>query len=230
MKESEFDQVADEYANLHASNIRLSGENPDFFARYKINDVCIQTAKVKISPHTVLDFGCGVGNSIPFFRELMPESRLVCADISQKSLDLAHSRFPNQARLHHIENESLETLTDRFDILFSACVFHHIPHQEHRHWLTQLRMVSKPGALLSIFEHNPWNPLTVRAVNTCPFDVNARLIKAHHLKRHILQSGWRQAEIQYRIFFPSFLSRLRPTERLLTWLPLGAQYVIYARA
>jgi ubiquinone/menaquinone biosynthesis C-methylase UbiE len=230
MKESEFDQFADEYRSLHLSNIKLSGENPEFFAQYKIIDVSNKVRAIGIKADTILDFGCGIGNSIPFFREEMPGSALVCADISRKSLDLAQQRFPNQAGLHQIQNNSLNLPGQRFDILFSACVFHHIPHAEHIHWLGELRSVAKPGALLSIFEHNPLNPLTVRAVNTCPFDANARLIHSLQLKKAILDAGWSEAEIEYRIFFPNQLSGLRPLEKLLTWLPLGAQYVVYARA
>ena len=110
-----------------------------------------------------------------------------------------------------------------FDVAFSACVFHHIPHEEHAHWLEELRRVVRPGGMVAIFEHNPLNPLTVRAVNTCPFDANARLIRARALKRSLRLAGWRRPALRYHVFFPRRLAALRPLEPLLTWLPLGAQ-------
>jgi len=230
MDPCEFDQFAEEYHRLHLQNIRASGESPEFFAAYKVRDVARHVAGLGIPVKAILDFGGGVGNSIPYFRQFMPWARLVCADVSQKSLDIAGQRFPRQAELHHIQGESFATLADRFDVIFSACVFHHIPHAEHLDWLTRLREIARPGALLALFEHNPWNPLTVQAVNTCPFDINARLISAPALRAAVRAAGWRAVKTEFRVFFPASLSRLRPLERWLTRLPLGAQHAVYARA
>lgn len=230
MNESEFDLFADEYRSLHALNIKASGELPEFFAEYKVRDVANRVGALKLASDAILDFGCGVGNSIPHFHRLMPNSILVCADVSRKSLDVTERRFSGDVHLHYIQGRSLDSISQRFDILFSACVFHHVPHEEHVYWLEELRSVAKPGAMLAVFEHNPWNPLTVRTVNTCVFDVNARLLSAPKLRQAVKSAGWRDVETEFRIFFPGKLARLRSLERSLTWLPFGAQYVVYARA
>ena len=39
LDEAEFDKFADEYRAIHAHNIRLSGEAPEFFAEYKVRDL-----------------------------------------------------------------------------------------------------------------------------------------------------------------------------------------------
>ena len=80
-----------------------------------------------------------------------------------------------------------------------------------------------------IFEHNPLNPLTVRAVNTCPFDENAKLVPARTLIRSISSAGWVRSEHCYHLFFPRALARLRPIERHLGWVPFGGQYSARAR-
>jgi hypothetical protein len=36
--------------------------------------------------------------------------------------------------------------------------------------------------------------------------------------------------MRYRVFFPRALAALRPMENALSWLPLGAQYYVYAHA
>ena len=77
MQESEFDKFADEYQNLHAVNLRASGEGLEFFARYKIEDVVAMLEHSREHLH-ILDFGAGVGTSIPHFRSLLPETRLTC--------------------------------------------------------------------------------------------------------------------------------------------------------
>ena len=72
----EFDLLADEYANEHRKNIRITGEAPDFFSEYKIRDLEDHTKCRFFVPSTILDFGCGIGNSIPFFRKYFPHSQL----------------------------------------------------------------------------------------------------------------------------------------------------------
>ena|GEM_PF-5345981 len=74
------------------------------------------------------------------------------------------------------------------------------------------------------------NPLTVRAVNTCEFDVNAKLITARNLKQACLDAGFSDVAVRFRIFFPHMLAKLRPLEKYLTHVPLGAQYSVYASA
>ena len=80
-----------------------------------------------------------------------------------------------------------------------------------------------------IFEHNPLNPLTIRAVNTCPFDENAVLIPARQLVHNMVVAGFGAPFRNYRIFFPGHLRAFRVLEPYLTWLPLGAQYYVAAR-
>ena len=54
---TEFDQFADRYSAIHADNIRLSGEEPAYFADYKIRQIrrILNRRAIK----TVLDFGLG---------------------------------------------------------------------------------------------------------------------------------------------------------------------------
>jgi hypothetical protein len=108
-------------------------------------------------------------------------------------------------------------------------VFHHIPHEEHVALLAEIRRVLVPGGRLFVFEHNPLNPLTRHAVNTCVFDEHAKLIVASTMRGRARDAGFATAGIRYRIFFPHALRRLRPLEAKLTWLPLGAQYCVAAR-
>jgi ubiquinone/menaquinone biosynthesis C-methylase UbiE len=230
VKESEFDRFADEYRSTLAANISASGESPEFFAEYKIADVARHVRNAGITPTSILDFGCGVGNSIPYFSEYFPESELIGADVSRNSLELASQRFGTAAQFIALNESTIGIVNGHFDVLFSACVFHHIPHEEHEHWLAELRRVARPNAMLIIFEHNPWNPLTVRSVNTCEFDVNARLITPFALQAAMKRAGWTQTRHEYRIFFPKRLASLRGLEKYMRWLPLGAQHAVIARA
>lgn len=236
MEQAEFDKFADEYRTLHASNIKLSGESPEFFAEYKIKDVVRELqldAKknnlVLPDQPAILDFGAGTGASIPYFRKYFIGARITCLDVSKKSLQIGDERFSTQAEFRHFDGKEIPFEDNTFDIAFAACVFHHIDHSEHLAHLSELHRILKHGGSLFIFEHNPYNPLTLHAVNTCPFDENAVLIRPSSMKRHFRTTGFPNPLIRYRIFFPAILRSLRTLELKMTWLLLGAQYYVWAK-
>ena len=228
MDAAEFDRFADEYEQMLAANIAITGEAPEFFARYKIRVFAGALKAMGLEPRRVLDLGAGIGNSLPYFREFLPGAGISCADVSARSLEMGEKRFPGLGRPLLIEGDRIPAEDGRFDAAFSACVFHHILHEQHGRWLEELRRVVRPGGLLAVFEHNPLNPLTVRAVNTCPFDENARLIRADRMKKAFAAAGWRRPTVRFHIFFPRALSKLRFLENALSGVPLGAQYSVTA--
>ena len=229
MDEAEFDKFADEYRNLHAANITLSGEDPEYFAEYKVIDIAKEFGREHSIARTALDFGAGVGYSVPFFARHMPDTRVTCLDVSRKSLDLGAARHGAAAEFRHFDGQRIPFADGTFDVALASCVFHHIPHAEHVALLAEIRRVLAPGGRLFIFEHNPLNPLTRHAVNTCAFDEHAELILAPTMQRRVRDAGFATARVRYRIFFPHALRGLRPLEARLTWLPLGAQYYVAAQ-
>jgi len=228
MDEAEFDRFADEYHHQHAANIRISGETPEFFARYKVDDVSAVLRKLGHRPARILDFGGGVGNSLGFMMDAFAGSEIVLLDPSAKSLDVARSRHPVGAKFRQFDGRTIPFPDKSFDLVFAACVFHHIPADRHVPLMREIDRVLTDGGSLFVFEHNPYNPLTARAVADCPFDVNAVLISAGEMRRRLSAAGLTPSRVVYRIFFPQFLRSLRATERYLGRLPLGAQYYAHA--
>jgi SAM-dependent methyltransferase len=229
MDEVEFDKFAEEYRSLHAASIRLSGEDPEYFAEYKIADIATELGRAGIVARRALDFGAGVGYSVPFFARHLPAARVTCLDVSRKSLDVGAAHHGAAAEFTHFDGRTIPFPDGTFDVALASCVFHHIPHAEHVALLAEIRRVLQPRGILFVFEHNPLNPLTRHAVNTCEFDEHAELVLAPTMRRRARAAGFAAADVRYRIFFPHALRRLRPAERKLTWLPLGAQYYVAAR-
>lgn len=232
MNEAEFDKFANEYYALHVAGIAVSGEGPEYFAEYKIQDIAREYEQhfdSVTSPVKILDFGSGIGGSVPYVQKYFPYAQLTCLDLSRKSLEIAEKRFLSQAEYVHFDGSHIPFPSEHFDMAYAMCVFHHIDHSEHISLLEELHRVIRPGGNLFVFEHNPYNPLTVRVVNSCPFDENAHLIKGTDMKHQLLDAGFCSAKIQYRIFFPHFLRMLRPLEMGLTWLPFGGQYYAVSR-
>jgi len=228
MKESEFDVFADEYERLHSHNIRASGEEPAYFANQKAEMTAWLTSG-SLREGRILDFGTGVGNSIGPLNKHFPSCALDGIDVSRRSLDVARRRFPAVASFSHFDGARIPADDGTYRLGFAACVFHHIDHAEHEALLRELRRVIAPGGWLFIYEHNPFNPLTRHVVNTCEFDRNAHLLTARALKSVVRRAGFAQVRAHYSVFFPHFLRALRPLERRLGWLPLGAQYCVVGR-
>jgi ubiquinone/menaquinone biosynthesis C-methylase UbiE len=228
MHEPQFDSYAADYQQLHAHSIRFSGDTADYFAAYKVEIVAAEMPE-PAGGFRILDFGGGTGNALSHFCRLFPASRILLADPSLKSLEAARARHPGAAEFIHLLGEDVPLGVASCDVVFVACVFHHVPAARHVSILHELRRVLRPGGSLFVFEHNPLNPLTCKAVRDCPFDADAKLIRGSDMCARIHDAGFASARLRYRIFFPRLLRKLRPLEPYLAWLPLGGQYYVHAR-
>jgi ubiquinone/menaquinone biosynthesis C-methylase UbiE len=217
--EAEFDRVADAYDAQHRASIRASGEDPEYFSRYKAD--CLKRAKAQ---GAALDFGCGIGNVTRHLAEVFGE--VSGYDPSEKSLQLARKSCP-QMRFSSNLNDFRQA---SFKSIVLANVLHHVPPTERDAVLGSLKPLLAPGGRLFVFEHNPLNPLTRRAVRDCEFDQDAVLLRRAEVTSRLTRAGFSALESQYIVFFPRALAPMRPLEPRLSWLPLGAQYMVSARA
>ncbi len=230
MKQAEFDLFAREYEALHERSLGAFGRYQDRFAEYKIADLADETRRYGLAGASdrVLDFGAGCGKSVPGLAKHFPRASVSCLDVSQDSLDIVARDFPTATRLLS-DGRDIPAASSSFDVAFSACVFHHIDHAEHPMHLRELHRVLRSGGLLMIYEHNPFNPMTVRVVNRCEFDRNAVLVTPRALKRRVVAAGFTDVRVRYRLFMPPSWERLRGVERLADRVPLGAQYYVVGR-
>ena len=227
----EFDRYARQYTDLHKDSIRASGEDPDYFSSYKARYMATRLASMAPGQSlALLDFGCGVGNSIAHLRQAFPSATLHGADLSGESIRLATQAHANEASFAVIEDGRLPYSDDTFDSILVACVFHHIPPGERVYWMSEIGRVLKPGGSLFAFEHNVLNPLTLKAVRDCPFDEDAILLPRAELLSLVHGANFKEIRARYIVFFPHALRLFRRLEAGMGWIPLGAQYVVQAVA
>ncbi len=126
------------------------------------------------------------------------------------------------------DGRTLPFAAGTFDLVLAICVLHHVPPPQRPEFVCELARVTRPGGHVVVFEHNPFNPLTRRAVRGCELDAGVALARAGDVRR--LLSGVR-AEVccsDYFLFTP-FGGRIGPSaDRWLRRLPLGGQYVVMA--
>ena len=178
------------------------------------------------APLRVLDVGCGVGLTDQLLKAQLP--RLVGVDISDKSLDIARVRNP-QISYHRSTDDKLPFANGSFDVVFTICVWHHVPPVQWTSFLSELSRVLVPKGLLLVYEHNPWNPLTRLVVSRCAFDEDAMLVSPFQAARKVRESGFGKISTDYLLFLP-FKNRIvqRCEAAMFRKIPLGAQYALCA--
>ena len=225
----EFDKYSQSYTAVNDRDaIAITGFGLNHFNRYKIRDLHYEIQSKKKSPEKILDFGCGVGNSLPLLAEYFPAAHIIGADISPASIEIASSQTASKNITVQLISDKLAIDQKSVDTIFSSCVFHHIPLEYQQHWLGELFRALKPGGILMIYEHNPFNPVTQYVFRNAEFDKDATMIKSSTLQLFLKQAGFDKVEIKYRVFFPKIFEKLIKYEPYLSRIPFGAQYYVLA--
>ena len=218
----DFDRFAESYENLLEDQLGFYNGSRDYFSEYKIEIIREQTPE---DAPRILDFGTGIGLTLPFVRERFPRSEIHASDISEASLQRVRQRFPDVKVI-----PDAELGAERYDLILVVTVIHHVAPELRPALFKRLEAMLRPGGRIWVFEHNPYNPVTQRMVSTCPFDEDAVLISAGALSSLISQTTSLSVSRRgYTLFFPQALSALRPIEPFLRWLPLGGQYYVVAQ-
>jgi len=220
---AKFDACAQDYAQLHRESVAVTGEQPVYFAAYKLR--CIDRLVGTQFNAPVLDYGCGVGS---LTEQLCTRfSRVHGFDPSARSVAAARDRAPQA----HFSSDLVEVPDGHFGLLVMSGVLHHVHPSEREAVLrSAMRKLRARDGLLVVFEHNPLNPLTRRAVAMCPFDDDAILLWPWQALALLRRSGLRDVRLQFIVFLPRVLAALRWLEPHLGAVPLGAQVMLAGRA
>lgn len=218
----DFDKYTNNYNKLLRESTGFFTSNEDYFAEYKVK---LTRKKVNHEVKRILEYGCGIGRNIPYLEATFPSAEIFGTDISAASLELAAAE--NKDATFAVETPGLEI--GQFDLIFIAGVFHHIAPLERPAVCELLSKRLARSGTMTIFEHNPYNPITRSIVNTCPFDADAVLLKPSELAARFRQVNMLVTGRSFCLFVPPRLSSLIKLEDYLGWLPLGGQYCSVVR-
>jgi len=218
-----FDHFADSYQQVHTENVRVTGENSEYFAQYKARYIARRIGSEFSG--SILDYGCGVGMLSNYMKQTFPQATVDGYDLSDASIAKVDSGIRGQG----IFTGDWSQVRSHYDLIVVTNVMHHVPPTERQEVIARLRdRLARRGTLI-IVEHNPLNPLTRWAVANCAFDDDAILLPTAEAMGYVLHSGLEVLRRDYIVFFPRLLAWFRQLEPYLSWCPAGAQYALMAR-
>lgn len=172
----------------------------------------------------VLDIGCGIGL---VDTELESKVALLCgADMSRGSLDFARARAPATCFALY-DGATLPFRDAAFDAAFASSVVHHVPPAARPTFMAEMLRLVVPGGVAILIEHNPLNPVTRRIVSRCAFDADAVLLRCREAAGLLAGAGAPMAGRRYIGFSPLRHALVERAERIVGWLPIGAQYCVW---
>jgi SAM-dependent methyltransferase len=224
-----FDQFAGDgdYDAALNRGISLSGESKDFFIEGRLRWLrrCLERYYGKLPERPrIVDYGCGIGSAFGRLRDMF-SADVTGVDISHAELAIAKRDYPFADVFTPAEVPG----NLGADIAYSNGTFHHIPPADRAAALACIYKSLKPGGYFALWENNAYNPGTRWVMSRIPFDKDAITLSARESRRRLREAGFTVLRTDFLFIFPGFLKFMRPIERWVSRLPLGAQYQVLAR-
>ncbi len=224
----DFDRYAKGYEGEVDRSVSFTGRNSAFYARRKV-DILEEIARPglgSLQGLSLLDVGCGTGTSD---QVLAPRVRkLHGVDVSEEMLVKAQQNVPD-AEFSWYDGEKLPFDDETFDVVVAMRVLHHVPASDRCKVVSEMIRVSRREGVVAVFEHNPYNPLTRHAVNTCELDRDAVLLPPRESVELLRESADVDPDHRHYLFSPLGGVIGCSLDRHLRNLPFGGQYVAWVR-
>lgn len=221
----DFNKFKDEYQKEVQDSIAFIGQKLDFFTEKKADHLRQLAAKFLGDPSKlkILDVGCGIGITDQYLTG--PFGKVYGVDIA-KGLVQKAVRLNPKASYKAYDGKRLPYADGSMDVTFTVCVLHHVSPGYRNGFVREMVRVTRKGGLVVIMEHNPLNPLTLRAVNHCDLDDDAILLRMRTTSRLLLRRKIPLVEKRFIFFTPFGGGFFTWLDNFLGWLPLGAQYYV----
>ena len=222
----DFDDYALDYEAALGRGLSVSGESQDYFAEERVkwlSSRLLERGRMEVGK--VMDFGCGTGASTPFLLDYLRAEHVLGVDVSEGSLEVARGLYAGRKADYTLIDHDTPP-TGQIDLAFCNGVFHHIPLDQREAAVLYVWKSLKVGGFFAFWENNPWNPGTRYVMSRIPFDRDAITLSYPEAGKLLTAGGFRVRETDFLFIFPNVLRRLRPIEKFVSRLPLGAQYLV----
>lgn len=115
----------------------------------------IETRVTSTPGSHILDFGCGCGRIITYFRRASAAELYAC-DIDGEAIAWCRENLSDIAHFEQtMSSPPLPFADGFFDFVYSISVFTHLPEPMQMDWLAELRRITKPGGYVLLTTHGP---------------------------------------------------------------------------
>lgn len=224
-----FDDYRNSYANVVNKAISFSGMDVDKFVAAKARYL-VEAADQHFGSRRdlkILDVGCGVGKYHGLLKSRYQDISGI--DVSAECIAEASETHPD---LNYRAYDGLKIPFNdaSFDLAYAVCVVHHVPPANWDNFVREVKRVLRPGGLAMIFEHNPLNPLTRKAVRECPFDADAVLLSSRTAMNLLKNANFSDIRKRYILSIPPISGFAHGLDKLFSVVPSGAQYLVSGTA
>ncbi|MEO6628696.1 MAG: class I SAM-dependent methyltransferase [Aquihabitans sp.] len=222
---ADFSDHVDSYRDEVGASVSFSGKDVDYFAKRKASQLLDVVTRHLGDPTdlSALDIGCGVGVTDAHLVGMFGE--LSGIDLAADAVKVAALRNPKVSYCSY-DGTTLPYDDASFDVAFTICVLHHVDQHDRGAFSAEMARVVRPGGLMVIFEHNPYNPLTRVAVSRCEFDQGVELLNRREATDLLMGAGLELVERRYMLFVPIDGSLATRVDHALRRVPLGAQHYV----
>jgi ubiquinone/menaquinone biosynthesis C-methylase UbiE len=224
----DFDVFASQYEDAVDQSVSFTGRDSAFFALRKVEvlESIVQSMVGRLEGLSVLDVGCGTGTTDRYLRARV--GSLCGVDVSEEMLTKARSNV-RDVDYRWYDGEKLPFPDESFDAVVAICVLHHVPMSNRFKFVNEMVRVTRTNGVVAVFEHNPFNPLTRHAVNSCELDKDAVLLTSRESLALLAEAAEAEPRLRHYLFSPFGGSLGRGLDRRLHRLPFGGQYAAWVQ-
>lgn len=223
----DFDSLTSSYQEKVNEALAFGGYEHAFYIDVKRDEILRKAREkfVRLDELNVLDLGCGIG--VYHFGLEAKFAQLHGIDVSPRSVEIARQNH-SFVEYASFDGGDLPYADNRFDLIFTICVMHHVPPMQWQSFAREMHRTLKPGGLALVFEHNPYNPATQFVVRSCEIDKDAILLKPFELRQLFINAGFDDVRTRTILSVPPVGKILLWLDKILGYLPFGAQYYMSA--
>jgi len=198
-----------EFHNKLQSGSKGRFENIFYKAIYNSNQDFFDFLKLNTNNSVILDYGCGIGNSLKQVISFKPK-KITGIDISEVSIEKAKKNFDKNTKIELLVDNCEKTKFEEntFDIVYGTGILHHLNFEI---CLDEIQRILKPGGRFLFIEPLGTNPLINLYRRLTP---KSRSIDEHPLVENdlnLIKNRFQIVKIKYYgfltlIFFPFYSS------------------------
>jgi ubiquinone/menaquinone biosynthesis C-methylase UbiE len=184
-------------------------ENIFYKAIYNSNQDFFDFLKLNTNNSVVLDYGCGIGNSLEQVVNFKPK-KITGIDISEISIEKAKKNFDAYTKIELLVDNCEKTKFEEntFDIVYGTGILHHLNFEI---CLDEIQRILKPGGRFLFIEPLGTNPFINLYRKLTP---KSRSVDEHPLVENdlnLIKNRFQKVKIKYYgfltlIFFPFYSS------------------------